>query len=253
MIESIFSGIVGCADFLQQFLHEQAGVASGVIRHTSRCRRVDGQRPIWRVNRGETGGEGAEAAFVRITPRSIEDSDLYARPALAHLAQNIIKTEAIALDLRLRPNLRVNRNEISLTRRLDAKPTEVKQSRRARLNFCKKCVEGAAHRLAIGVLLLLNFKVVPLQLLGERAGVLDRARHRCAGVRISGIADDQRDALAAAGARRRRRRLRKRKAGAPKRNEQQREPERVAQLEASAALFRPHVATRHVPLHPFLA
>ena len=67
-------------------------------------------------------------------PREVSTIAILTRAALAHLAQDIVASEAVALDFRLGPYLRIDRNEITLARRLIAKAVEVEQCRRAELN-----------------------------------------------------------------------------------------------------------------------
>ena len=67
-VQRLFGHQVGNADFLEQFLHEQAVVAAIVGNDRAQRRRIHHQRSVRRDHRRKAGGETAEPALERIAP-----------------------------------------------------------------------------------------------------------------------------------------------------------------------------------------
>jgi hypothetical protein len=116
MIKCFLGVIVRSADFLEQLLHEEARLARPIIRDFPGRRCKHRERPVGRVDGRKTCGRGPEPSLVGVSSRSIDDRDFHARATLPHLAENIVKTETVAFNFWLRPDLRVNRDQIALAR-----------------------------------------------------------------------------------------------------------------------------------------
>ena len=93
---------VGDADFLEQFLHEQAVVAAIVGNHRRKRRRIHHQRAVRRDHRRQAGRKAAEPALERIAPGGVDQRDLDAGAAAVDLAQHGFEAEAVAADIRSR-------------------------------------------------------------------------------------------------------------------------------------------------------
>ncbi|MGY4328857.1 hypothetical protein ACVWWG_003274 [Bradyrhizobium sp. LB7.2] len=115
-------------------------------------------------------------------------------------------------------------------------PLKEHQCHRPRLDLAVQLVEGAAHAVAGQVLIDLDGKAIALELVGDVARVVERFLQWGVGVRIFGVAYDQRKAIAG----------RKRRCGRYERHEQgqkqkeanfhnQRGPAKKAPLPACAA------------------
>ena len=149
----------------------------------------------------QAGRKAAEPALERVAPGGIEQGDLDAGAAAVDVAQHRLEAEPVAADVRLGPDLRVDRNHVALAIRLDAEAGEEDQGDRARLDLAVQPLEGAAHAVAGQVFADIDTEAVALELVGDVAGVVDRLFQRRLGVRIFRVADDQRKTFAGSEAR----------------------------------------------------
>ncbi|MGY3471581.1 hypothetical protein ACVW0I_008452 [Bradyrhizobium sp. LM6.11] len=154
--------------------------------------------------------EAAEPALERVAPGSIDERDLDSGAAGVELAKHGFEADAVAAHVGFGPDLRIDRQQIALPRRLDAESAEEHQCHGPRLDLAVQLVEGAAHAVAGQVLIDLDGKAIALELVGDVARVVQRFLQRGVGVRIFGIAYDQRKAIAG----------RKRRSGRNERHEQ---------------------------------
>ena len=106
--------------------------------------------------------------------RGVDQGDLDAGAAAVDFAQHRLQAEAIAADIRLGPDLGVDRDHVALARRLDAESAEENQRDRAGLDASVELVEGAAHLLAGQVFADFDIETVALEFVGDVAGVVDR-------------------------------------------------------------------------------
>ncbi len=195
-VERLLRHQVGDADFLEQLLHEQAVIAAIVGDDGRERRRIHHQRTVRRDHRRKAGRKAAEPALERVAPGGVDQGDLDAGAAAVDLAQHRLQAEAVAANIRLGPDLRIDRDHIALAVRLDAEAREENQRDRAGLDLAVELVEGAAHRVAGQVFADIDGEAVALEFVGDVAGVVDRLLQRRFGVRIFRVADDQRKAVA---------------------------------------------------------
>src|SRR5690606_13085257 len=113
-------------------------------------------------------------ALERVAARGVEQRDFHARAAAVDLAENGFEAEAVAAHVGLGPDLRVDRQDVALPRRLNAKAAEEDQRGGAWLDAAVEFIECAPHGVAGEILADLDVEAVALQLVGEIAGVIDR-------------------------------------------------------------------------------
>src|SRR6202012_5137923 len=89
---------------------------------------------IRRNHRRKTGGETAEAAFVRVAPGRVDQRNLDPGATVIEFTQHGFEADAIAPDVRLGPDLGVDRNHEALAVGLNAKAAEKDQRHIARLD-----------------------------------------------------------------------------------------------------------------------
>ena len=80
-------------------------------------RRIHHQRAVRRDHRRKAGGEAAEPALERIAPGGIDQRDLDAGAAVVDFAQHRLEAEAVAADVRLGPDLGIDRDHVALAAR----------------------------------------------------------------------------------------------------------------------------------------
>src|SRR5205085_2874730 len=124
-------------------------------------------------------------------PASIDQRDLDAGAAAVDLPQHGLEAETVTADVRLGPDLGINRDHVALAARLHAKAGEEYQRDRARLDLAIQALESAVHLLAGQVLADIDIETVALELFGDVARIVDRLLQRRLGVRIFRVADDQ--------------------------------------------------------------
>jgi len=155
--------------------------------------RIEHQSVVRRHGRRKARGISSEAPFERIAASRFEQGDLHQGAARVHLAQNGFEVETVVDDVRLHPDLRIDRQQIGLPRRLDAEAIEEQQCDAPRLNFCIEAVERLPHCIAREVQSPLDVKSVALQLVGDLLRVIGGVGHRQVVVGVFGVADHQRD------------------------------------------------------------
>ena len=195
-VQRLLGHQIGGADFLEQFLHEQAVVAAIVRDDRRQRRRIHHQCTVRRDHRREPGRKAAETAFERVAPGGIDQGDLDAGAAAVDLAQHGFEAETVAADVRLGPDLRIDRDHVALAARLHAEAREENQRDRTRLDLAVQAIEGAAHGLAGQVFTDIDTESVALELVGDFARIVDRLLQRRLGVRVFRVADHQRIAIA---------------------------------------------------------
>ena len=113
-VERLLGHQVGNANFLEQFLHEQAVVAAIVGDDGTERRRIHHQRSVRRDHRRKAGGKAAEPALERIAPGGVDQGDLDAGAAAVDFAEHRLQAEAVAANIRLGPDLGVDRDHVAL-------------------------------------------------------------------------------------------------------------------------------------------
>ncbi len=196
-VERLFRHQVGNANFLEQFLHEQAVVAAIVRDDRRERRRIHHQRAVRRDHRREPRGKAAEAALERIAPGGVDQRDLDAGAAAVDFAQHRLEAEAVAPDVGFGPDLGVDRDHEALAVGLDAEAREEDQRHRAGLDPCHT---GDRRRAASPspVRFSPTSTLKPSRLSSSAivAGVVDRFLQRRVGVGIFRVADHQRNPVA---------------------------------------------------------
>src|SRR5262249_145590 len=104
---------------------EQAVRAGAVVDDLAGSSRIDGERSVGRVERGKPHRGCSKATLEGISPGRIEDHDLDLRPFAVDVGQDLIDADSVATSVGLGPKLRVHRNEVGLSRDLDAVAAEV--------------------------------------------------------------------------------------------------------------------------------
>src|SRR5205823_6977970 len=130
-----------------------------------------------------------------VAPGGIDQRDLDDGGAAVDLAQHGVEAEAVPADVRLGPDLGIDRDHVALAARLHAEAGEEYQRDGARLDLAVQALEGAAHLLGGQVLADIDIETVALELFGDVARVVDRLLQRGLGVRIFRVAVDKRIAL----------------------------------------------------------
>ena len=156
--------------------------------------------PFGAITGARPAEKAAEPALERIAPGGVDQGDLDARAAAVDFAQHRLQAEAVAANIRLGPDLGVDRDHVALAAGLDAEPAEENQRDRAGLDASIEAIEGAAHRVAGQIFSDLDVEAVALELVGDVAGVVDRLFERRFGVGIFRVADHQRKPVGASAA-----------------------------------------------------
>src|SRR5207245_7450432 len=115
----------------------------------------------------EAGREAAEPALERVAPGGIDQRDLDAGAAGVELAEHGFEADAVAAHVGFGPDLRIDRQQVALPRRLDAEAAEEHQGHRPRLDLAVELVESTAHAVTGQVLTGLDGNAVALELVGD--------------------------------------------------------------------------------------
>jgi hypothetical protein len=126
-----------------------------------------------------------------ISPRGVENGDLYTRAPSVHFGEEQIETVSVTSHLRFGRNLRIHRDHVRLPVRLNAVAAEKKERSRAWLDLAVEPIDGCAHRLFGEVLPDVDLEAVSPQFVSQAPGIIDRILQGLFRVRVSGIADDQ--------------------------------------------------------------
>src|SRR5882757_10370200 len=94
--------------------------AAGVADDGTERRRIHHQRSIRRDHRGEASGKTAETALERVAPRGVDQCDLDAGAAAVDFAEDRFQADAVAANIRLGPDLRIDRDQVALAGGLNA-------------------------------------------------------------------------------------------------------------------------------------
>ena len=119
-------------------------LAPGVVDDGARRRGVHHQRAGRGIDRSKSGRHRPKAPLERISPRRIEHGDFDLGAAAIHLLEDGVETDAVAADVRLGPDLSIDRNDVALPRRLDGVAAEEHQGDRAGLDLAVEAIEGAS-------------------------------------------------------------------------------------------------------------
>src|SRR5579872_2467607 len=106
-------------------------------------------------------------------------------------AKHRFETEAVTADVRLGPDLRIDRDQEALAIGLNAKATEEDECNTAGLDLAVKPLQRFAHAVTGQIFTDLDRKAVALELLGNAAGVVDGLLQWRVRVGISRIADHE--------------------------------------------------------------
>ena len=149
---------------------------------------ITGARPAEKLRNRRSNGLRLEASIRAI---------LTPAPRLLISPSTVSRLEAVAADIRLGPDLGVDRDHVALAVGLDAVSAEENQRDRAGLDPSVEAIEGVAHRVAGQVFADLDVEAVALEFVGDVAGVVDRLLQRRFGVGIFRVADHERKPVAA--------------------------------------------------------
>ena len=181
-IEHLFRGHALAANFLHQLADEQAALRGAVLDEPAgraRRRRIENERAERCADRRESFGTGlAETALERVAARRIDDRDLDVGAALVHLGEDVVEADALRLHLALVPDVDVDGNEIALPVRLDPVSAEEDEAGHPALELRVEAVDGALHLVFREVLPHLHVEAGALELVSERAGIVDRLLER---------------------------------------------------------------------------
>src|SRR4029077_14774664 len=147
----------------KKLLNEQAVIAAVVRDHGAERRRIHHERSIRRDHRRQAGGKAAEPALVWIASGSVDQGDLDAGAAIVDLVEHRLQAEAVAADVRLGPDLSIDRDQVALAVGLDAKAAEEDQRDAARLDVAVQTVESLPHSVAGQVVTDIDGEAIALQ------------------------------------------------------------------------------------------
>jgi len=182
-------------------------VITAIVRYDrAKRRRIHHQRTIGCNDRRKAGGETPEPALPWIAPGGVDQRDLDAGTAVVDFAQHRFQAEAVAADIWLGPDLRVDRNHVALAIGLDAKAAEEDQRHAAGFDVTVEPFKGLAHSVAGQILADLDSEAIALELVGDLAGVVDGLLQRRVRVGIFRVANDQGKPVGGQGGRRENRR-----------------------------------------------
>jgi hypothetical protein len=177
--------------FLEELGHKQAVLALAIARDLVGRGGISNQGAFRCGGRNQPGAMAAESALERIFPRRIQDDELHPGTASVHLRQYRLQGNSVALNVRVRPDLGVDRKEVVLPRELDAVPAEEYQRDRARLDPAREIGNGGLHGLFGEIRSHHGIEAGSAQFIGERAGIRDRVAQRSIVVSIAGVCDQQ--------------------------------------------------------------
>src|SRR5262249_5286606 len=154
----------------QQLGHEDAVLATAFVDDLAETGGRHHQRVGGRHDRGEAGWRAAEPALEGIAARRIDDDELHG--AAIELAQYGLDADAVARNIPLAPDLRIDRNHVFVPSGLNGNAAIIKQRGRAGFDLALEALERVLELLLAEIFAELDVETGRLELVDQHPRVV---------------------------------------------------------------------------------